>query len=326
MTATRDEGPRRGNGRGGATRRQFLLGGAVLGAGAAVAIGADQILRDDAGAPTVAGGPALHGEDTVPFHGPHQAGIATPAQAHATFVGLDLRDGVDRPALQRLMRVLSDDSARLTQGEPPLTDLEPELARVPARLTVTFGFGPGLLAAAGVDGPEWLRPLPPFGIDRLREEFSGGDLVLQVAAEDPVTVAHAVRALLKGARGSTTVRWVQQGFRRSHGSVRPGTTMRNLFGQVDGTTNPAPGTADFDRLVWIADGPAAGGTGMVLRRIHMDLEGWDELGRVARENTVGRTLADGAPLTGGDEFTEADLEAATPQGFPLIPAESHMRR
>ena len=26
--------------------------------------------------------------------------------------------------------------------------------------------------------------------------------------------------------------------------------MRNLMGQVDGTVNIAPGTVDFDRLVW----------------------------------------------------------------------------
>ena len=26
--------------------------------------------------------------------------------------------------------------------------------------------------------------------------------------------------------------------------------MRNLMGQVDGTVNPAPGTVDFDSLIW----------------------------------------------------------------------------
>jgi deferrochelatase/peroxidase EfeB len=48
--------------------------------------------------------------------------------------------------------------------------------------------------------------------------------------------------LVKDTRSFATVRWVQQGFRRAYGSVAPGTTMRNLFGQVDGTANPKPGT------------------------------------------------------------------------------------
>ncbi|MGO1562480.1 MAG: Dyp-type peroxidase, partial [Actinomycetaceae bacterium] len=103
-------------------------------------------------------------------------------------------------------------------------------------------------------------------------------------------------------------------------------TGRNLFGQLDGTVNPTPGTADFDGVVWIEDGPAAGGTSMVIRRIHMDLEGWDLLGRAARENSVGRTLDTGAPFTGSGEFDEPDLRATDSLGFPVIPAESHMRR
>lgn len=46
------------------------------------------------------------------------------------------------------------------------------------------------------------------------------------------------------------MRWIQAGFRRSYGSEKPGTTMRNLFGQVDGTTNPAPDSAEHERVVW----------------------------------------------------------------------------
>src|SRR5690606_41189884 len=126
-------------------------------------------------------------------------------------------------------------------------------------------------------------------------------LLRQVAGDDPLTVAHAVRMLLKDARGFASIRWSQQGFRRAYGTERPGTTMRNLFGQVDGTSNPEPGTADFDRVVWSEDGWLAGGTGMVVRRIRMDLDRWDRLDRSGREASVGRTLVDGAPLTGHAE-------------------------
>jgi len=152
-----------------------------------------------------------------------------------------------------------------------------------------------------------------------------------VAADDQVTVAHAVRMLLKDARSFARLRWSQRGFRRAHGSERSGTTMRNLFGQVDGTSNPVPGTPEFERAVWSNEGWMAGGTGLVLRRIHMDLDGWDRLDRSGRDQALGRFQSNGAPLTSSSEgaraeFDEPDLEAKSAVGFPLIPAFSHVRR
>ncbi|GAB2469042.1 Dyp-type peroxidase [Promicromonospora xylanilytica] len=309
----------------GPTRRQLLLGGAVAGVGAAAAIGADHALSPTASSAAEASAP-LHGPETVPFHGAHQAGIGTDAQANGLFVALDLLDGTDRADLVRMMRILTDDAARLTQGTPALADSEPELALSPARLTVTFGFGPRFVARAEGRAPAWLKALPSFTVDRLLPQFSDGDLLLQIAADDPMTVAHAARMLLKDTRSFAAVRWSQQGFRRAHGTVRPGTTMRNLFGQVDGTSNPSPGTADFDRVVWNAEGWLAGGTSAVVRRIGMDLDKWDRLDRGGREQSVGRYLSHGAPLTGTDEFDEPDFEATTPIGFPVIPEFSHLRR
>ncbi len=308
-----------------ATRRQFLLGGAVAGVGAAAAIGVDVALAriDETGRRASV---PLNGDEIVPFHGVHQAGIDTDAQAHATLIGLDLLDGTDRDGLRRLMVLLTDDASRLTQGEAALADSEPELAVSPARLTVTFGFGPEFVARAKGAGPSWLRPLPAFSVDRLQPEYSDGDLLIQVAADDPLTVAHATRMLLKDSRSFARVRWTQHGFRRAYGSVAPGTTMRNLFGQVDGTTNPKPGTADFDQIVWSDAGWLAGGTSAVVRRIHMDLDKWDRLDRGGREQSVGRNLRNGAPLTGTNEHDEPDFDAKTTIGFPVIPEFSHVRR
>lgn len=323
-------GPDRGgrSGRAGSTRRQFLLGGAAAGVGAAAALGVDSARSRDNG-PSVSA--TLNGDETVPFYGAHQAGIDTDAQAHAMFVGLDLRDATDRDGLRRMMRLLTDDAARLTQGVPPLADSEPELGVAPARLTVTFGFGPGFVARANGTGPGWLHPLPAFGIDQLQPEYSDGDLLIQVASDDPVTVAHASRMLLKDSRSFASVRWVQTGFRRAHGTVKQGTTMRNLFGQVDGTTNPVPGTADFDDVVWTTSGWLAGGTGAVIRRIRMDLDTWDRLDRSGRDQAIGRFQSNGAPLTSSPhgeaaEFDAPDFEATTPIGFTVIPEFSHMAR
>jgi dye decolorizing peroxidase len=324
--AAPDKGARSGrSGRSGPTRRQLLLGGAVAGVGAAAAHGADHA-QSPTTSPAGETSVPLNGQETVPFHGTHQAGIDTDAQANGLFVALDLLDGTDRADLVRMMRILTDDAARLTQGSPALADSEPELALSPARLTVTFGFGPRFVARAKGDAPPSLRPLPSFTVDRLLPELCDGDLLLQIAADDPLTVAHAARMLLKDTRSFASVRWSQQGFRRAHGTVRPGTTMRNLFGQVDGTSNPSPGTSDFDRIVWNAEGWLAGGTSVVVRRIAMDLDKWDRLDRGGREQSVGRYLSDGAPLTGTDEFDEPDFEATTPIGFPVIPEFSHLRR
>lgn len=314
--------------RAGATRRQFLLGGAVAGVGAAAAIAIDAGLNAPESAPVRASvSEPLNGDITVPFYGAHQAGIDTAAQAHGLFLAFDLLPTADRDALRRMMRILTDDAARMTQGKSALADSEPELAVTPSRLTVTFGFGPGLVERAGGARPGWLAPLPAFTIDRLQEEYSGGDLLIQIAADDPLTVAHTSRMMLKDTRSFATLRWSQQGFRRAHGSVKPGTTMRNLFGQVDGTSNPEPGTADFDTVVWnTTDGWAAGGTGIVVRRIAMDLDKWDRLDRPGRDQSVGRYQSNGAPLTGTDEFDEPDFTAKTPIGFPVIPEFSHLRR
>lgn len=114
-------------GRGGPTRRQLLFGGAVAGIGAVAAIGTDTLVRRDGrGSETSEAEQALNGGLTVPFYGTHQAGIETPPQAHVTLVALDLRPEVDRDGLRRLLRILSDDAARLTQGAPALADSEPE--------------------------------------------------------------------------------------------------------------------------------------------------------------------------------------------------------
>ncbi|GGJ74866.1 putative peroxidase [Pilimelia anulata] len=310
-----------------ASRRGLLASAALAGTAAAgAAAGAAVTAAAGAGAPAPA--PAAVGSAVEPFHGARQAGVATDPQAHAAFVALRLRPGVDRAALGRMLRLLSDDAARLTAGVPALADTEPELGQIPARLTVTFGFGPALYRAAGLDArrPASLVELPPFRIDRLQPRWSGGDLLLQICADDPITVAHAQRVLVKDSRPFATVGWVQQGFRRAAAAEPSGRTQRNLFGQLDGTANPT-GPA-LDAAVWTPDGPdwARDGSTLVLRRISMNLETWDLLGRSDRELAVGRTLDTGAPLTGTAEHDEPDFAATGSDGLTVIPDFSHLTR
>ncbi|MBB2910195.1 dye decolorizing peroxidase [Streptosporangium becharense] len=270
------------------------------------------------------------GVATEPFHGAHQAGIATAPQTYGIFVGLDLLPDTDREAITRMMRLLTDDALRLTEGRPALADTEPELADLPSRLTVTFGFGPGLFTAAGLEDhrPESVAPLPSFKIDKLRKEWSGGDLLLQICADDALTLSHALRMTVKDARSFAKVRWTQRGFRRSPQTQDPGLTQRNVMGQLDGTVNPKPGTPDFDRAVWVSDGPEwlRGGTTLVLRRIRAEMETWDAVDTVGKEFTVGRRLDTGAPLTGQREHDEADFGKLNATGFPVISEQAHIRR
>ena len=236
------------------SRRRLLTGGALTVGGALAGAGITASGRPEpSGTGAGPAAPAGLGRHTEPFYGEHQAGIATRPQAHASFLAFDLAEGVDREALGRMMRLLTDDAARLTQGTPALADVEPELARMPARLTVTFGFGPGLFTAAGLDHlrPPSVKPLPPFPIDRLQQRWTGGDLLIQICADDPLTVSHAQRMLIADTRAFARLRWVQRGF--GHGRAMQdddGATQRNILGQLDGTANPVPGSELFDTVVW----------------------------------------------------------------------------
>lgn len=154
-------------------------------------------------------------------------------------------------------------------GQPPLGSLEPELADTPANLTITCGFGPRLfeLIDAEDQRPAWLAPLPEFSRDQLDERWGQSDLVLQICADDPLTVAHATRHMIRSGVDYVTTGWVQQGLLDASGVQKKDETPRNLFGQKDGTENLWAGHELADRLAqersrlgprWHRDGGAPG--------------------------------------------------------------------
>ena len=305
------------------SRRQLFGYAGAAAAGAAAAGGAVATLGGVGAGPGDGSGSASARE--ISPYGVHQVAIEAASPKHAELVALDLVKGVDKAALGRLMRLWSTDIGALTAGRPAPGDTAPELALGNVALTVTVGFGPHVFALTGKQ-PRGLDELPVMSHDRLQPAWCGGDLVLLVGADDPVSVVHAVRRMVADAAPFARPVWRQTGFWNGIGRDGKPVTGRNLFGQVDGSGNPAPGTPEFEQTVW-SDEPGwfAGGTTLVVRRIKLNLDTWDELTRSEQERAVGRKLSTGAPLTGAAEHDDLELEKRDADGRLVIAENAHAR-
>ncbi|MFD4031407.1 iron uptake transporter deferrochelatase/peroxidase subunit [Streptomyces sp. NPDC058637] len=304
------------------------VGAAGLVLGAAGGAGGYAATRGDepAGLTTI-------GSTEAMFHGKHQPGITTPLQARGHLVAFDLTAGAGRKEAAALMRRWSAVAERLMAGEPAGDDTGVALDAGPSSLTVTFGFGRTFFARTGLAAhrPAGLDPLPAFSSDHLDARRSDGDLWVQIGADDALVAFHALRAVQKEAGAAARVRWQMNGFNRTPGATARPMTARNLMGQIDGTGNPKPGESDFDERIFVPAGGSsayewlAGGSYAVVRRIRMLLDDWEKLPVDRQERVIGRHKADGAPLSGGSETTEMDLEKAGTDGKLLIPDNAHAR-
>ncbi|HEY3766296.1 MAG TPA: Dyp-type peroxidase, partial [Gaiellales bacterium] len=245
----------------GLTRRRLLAvtGGSAAGLAGVGAAGY---------AATRSGG--THEADTVPFTGPHQAGVTTPPQERLMFAAFDLTV-TTAAELRDLLRSWTRAAALLTAGRPVgppggAPDVAPadtgEAVGLPAsRLTLTFGLGPGVFYQDGGDRfglasrrPRSLAPLGPLPGDQLVAAISGGDLCVQACADDPQVAFHAVRDLARIGRGAVVMRWTQLGFGRAASTSKSQSTPRNLQGFKDGTNNlEAADAAEMRRFVWVGD-------------------------------------------------------------------------
>lgn len=288
-------------------RRTFLKAGAGVAAVAATSVGLSAVTKKDSTS------------QVESFFGKHQSGVATPPQEHGTWLSFNLNPGVDRDALSRLMRVWTTDAARLMEGRPALADNEETLAGGLSNLTITFGFGPKISG-----GLEMVHQVPALSIDKLEQKWSGGDLLIQICGNDLVKIHHATRELIADAKPFAELNWQQNGFLPKV-DLDSGNTPRNLMGQKDGTANFLPDSNEFNDTVWIKNGPAAGGTIMVIRRIQMKLDQWEKLSPDLKSKAIGRDIQSGAPLSGGEEFTPADFQKSDHHGL-VIPGDSHVRR
>jgi deferrochelatase/peroxidase EfeB len=184
----------------------------------------------------------------------------------------------------------------------------------PASLTVTLGLGPGVFDerfGLAAKRPKKLRPLPSLPSDQLKPALTGGDLCLQACADDPQVAYHAVRDLARMARGTANTRWTVLGFGRASAG-RGQATPRNLMGFKDGTRN-VKARGDVEEYVWLGSDDDVDwmrhGTYQVVRKIEMDIEIWDAATIGNQQQVFGRTKEQGAPLSGGTEFTTPNFKA-----------------
>ena len=303
-------------------RREFLKKAGIGGAGLALGLsGASAFFANkEHGSKQIA-----DGQEEISFYGKHQAGITTPMQKNIYFVVLDLRT-TDKNELIQLFKDWTDYSQKLVNGElvkkdgsnallPP-SDTGETVGLNPYRLTLTFGVSASFLTKLGLEKkrPKLFRDLPAFPKEQLREQYTGGDIVIQACADDEQVAFHAVRNLIRKGRNKVTMKWSQSGFAAIGDRME---TPRNLFGFKDGTANVTT-EKDFDKVVW-ADSQdwMKNGSYMAVRRIIMPLETWDRTNLQEQENTFGRYKESGAPFGKQNEFDEVDLS--------LLPVDSHVR-
>ena len=223
----------------------------------------------------------------------------------------------------------------------PPDDTGEAIGHLPSRLTITFGFGPGLFERDGVDRfglaaqrPPELRQLPPLPAEAIDPAISGGDLCVQACSDDPQVAFHAVRNLARIGRGSVVMRWSQLGFGRTSTTTREQDTPRNLMGLKDGTNNIR--AEDTEALERVRLG-RRGGAGVAARaaptssrrRIRMLIESWDRTALVEQERTIGRHKYSGAPLGGERRVRHPRLRRARarrPGDRPRRPHPAQLRR
>jgi len=278
----------------------------------------------------------------VPFYGAHQAGIATPAQDRLAFGSLNVVSGASRADVRDLLRQWTQAAARMTAGqlvgevtEPnaPPVDTGEAVGSPVSRLTVTIGYGPSLFDdrfGLAARKPAALAVLPPLPNENLDPAASGGDLCVQACSDDPLVAFHAVRNLARIGMGVVEHNWLELGFGRTSTTSTAQQTPRNLLGFKDGTRNiKAEQAGLMNEHVWVAqetDQPwLRGGSYLVARKIRMFVENWDRDYLRDQENVIGRAKTNGAPLSGGSEFTEPDFTVAGADGQAAIPADAHIR-
>ena len=327
------------------TDRRSLLMGLGLGALGTLAPAA----HAEGAAPQRNVDDAPHGQaetaaQSVPFHGPHQAGIVTPRPANGIVAAFDMV-ATSLDDVEAMLRRLTERAAFLTQGGP-VPERDPRLPPAdsgllgpvvaPDNQTITLALGDSFFEAQPA-----LKPLKParlqrmvqFPNDALEADVCHGDIMVQFCANLQDSNIHALRDIVKNLSEYLVLRWVYEGSVPPVPPAPDGSTpsARNFLGFRDGSANPDANDAEMmGRVVWTAapDEPAwaHGGSYQAVRIIRNFVERWDRTPLREQERIFGRAKMTGAPLDGGPDAIEHDVPdyAADPDGAKTA-LNSHIR-
>ncbi|MFB6942238.1 Dyp-type peroxidase [Streptomyces sp. NPDC056305] len=319
-------------------RRSFLHGAAagVAGVAGGAAAGSGEAL-----AGTMVESKEQPKSRTVPFHGHHQAGIATEPQQDAIFASFDVTAS-GRAELTDLFRTLTARARFLTAGGKP-PEVPPTATPsdngimgptfVADGLTLTVAVGASLFDdryGLSTRKPVQLVTMTPFRHDDLDPSLSQGDLLIQICADHRDATVHALLDILTRTKSAMKLRWRIDGQRNPE---RPVGVRRDWFGFKDGISNPSvTDAAQMNQVVWVqAKGAepawAAGGTYHVVRIVHFYIEAWQKVPVAQQERIFGRRKASGAPMYAVDENVTDLLDPIytnDPQGL-ITPLNSHIR-
>ena len=177
--------------------------------------------------------------------------------------------------------------------------------------------------------------LAPFGTIPgdavMKPAISDGDLCIQACADDPQVVFHAVRNLVRAARGHRGAEVVAarlrpgvghrrrpddaaqpdgvQGRHQQHPRRRHRGARRAGLGRRRQRPSPGWRTASY----------------LVARKIRMEIESWDTDPLTDQERIFARNKVTGAPITGGDEFTPVDYAKTDDAGDLVVDINAHIR-
>ncbi|MFC5530267.1 iron uptake transporter deferrochelatase/peroxidase subunit [Cohnella yongneupensis] len=316
----------------GLSRREFLKISASVGVGLAIGATGMAAFEKVIAPATTSAAESNPLDERIPMYGDHQAGILTPQQTYMYFASFRItaRNKADVIRLFKDWTKFSDLSTSggtMRTGDNPLlppTDTGETLDLPASKLTITYGFGPSFFSQDGKDRfgiaskkPLYLKDIPRMPKDKLDPTMSGGDVCVQVCAEDQQVAFHAVRNFIRLSTGLASLNWMQEGFI----SGKSGHTPRNLFGFKDGTANQIHANPEgYDNVVWAgSDEPAwmKGGSYLGYRKVQMHLEVWDRSSLSDQEATFGRHKESGAAFGKSGEFDTVDPSQ--------MPVDAHVR-
>ena len=202
--------------------RRALLGGAAVGtAGVGVGAVAGWAAAKDEG--EASGSAAEPGFAPVRgWFGAHQPGIADRGRANTALASFTCV-AADRKGLEEMFKALGAEAHRLCDGlsegpldpdsPPPTTGMMGDESTKGTAVTVSVG-------ASLFDGrygladrkPAELVKMPFLVNDRLVPEWCHGDVLVQVAADRPDAIVHALRQLMRATRDSLVLHWTMSGF------------------------------------------------------------------------------------------------------------------